>query len=225
MGGDDGMESGERTRRVARREGFTLLEMVVSLTILGAIAAFLVVAFRLTGQSMTRGEEEAVGMARLRAGTEVLERAIRSADPLAVLPADGARVPYFRGEGGKLRFLSAPAPSSVSGGGFRLLCLSGADSPRDASGLLLSEASPLRAEGVDGWEGADKPRVLVPGASEVTFRYSPGPTEEGKWEWTAEWDGRERNGLPAAVRLEFVTPSEGGPRRTALVVPVPTGGS
>lgn len=225
MRADDRMKSGARPHRIGRREGFTLLEMVVSLAILAAIATFLVAAFRLTGQSMTRGEEEAVGMARLRAGTEILERAIRSADPLAVLPAEGTRVPYFRGESGRLRFLSAAAPSSISGGGFRLLSLSGADSPRVTSGLLLSEASPLRAGGVDGWGGTDRPRVLIPGASEVTFRYSPGPTEDGKWEWMDEWDSREKKGLPAAVRLEFVAPSEGGPRRTALVVPVPTGGS
>ncbi|HZW35800.1 MAG TPA: prepilin-type N-terminal cleavage/methylation domain-containing protein, partial [Candidatus Deferrimicrobiaceae bacterium] len=110
-----------------RREGFTLLEMVVSISILAAIAGFLVVAFRLTGESLARGGEEAVGMARLRAGTEILERAIRSADPLAILPSESARVSFFRGEGGKLRFLSDAAPSSLSGGGYRLLCFFGDD--------------------------------------------------------------------------------------------------
>jgi hypothetical protein len=199
--------------------------MIVSLSILAAIAAFLVVAFRLTGQSLTRGEEEAVGMARLRAGTEILERAIRSADPLAILPAEGIQVPYFLGEGGKVRFLSDAAPSSVSGGGFRLLCFYGADATRNAPGLLISEASPLRAEGVEAWDGTERPRPLFSDATEVTFRYSTGPTKEGAWEWVEAWDSKEKKGLPAAVRVEFVLPSEGGPRRTALVVPVLAGGS
>jgi general secretion pathway protein J len=219
------MASRTRSRRSCRREGFTLLEMIVSLSILAAIAAFIVVAFRLTGHSLTRGEEEAAGMARLRAGMEILERGIRSAEPTAVLTFEGSPIPYFRGEGGKLRFLSAGAPSSLSGGGFRLLSFFGEDPSRKSRGLLLSEASPMRTEGVADWEGAENPRVLLSEASQVTFSYSPGPTKEGKWEWAEEWDSREKKSLPAAVRVEFVTPSESGPLRTALVVPLPAGGS
>jgi prepilin-type N-terminal cleavage/methylation domain-containing protein len=211
--------------RTLRREGFTLLETIVSLSILAAIAAFLAVAFRLAGHSLARGGEEASGMARLRAGTEVLERAVRSADPLPVLPAEGVSAPYFRGERGKLRFLSAAAPSSVSGGGFRLLCFFGGDPSRNTAGLMLSEGSPLRAQGVEEWEGSDRPRALLSEASEIVFFYSPGPTEDGKWEWEGEWDGKEKNSLPAAVRVEFITPSESGPRKTALVIPVPAGGA
>jgi prepilin-type N-terminal cleavage/methylation domain-containing protein len=218
-------EMGPALRSAKREGGFTLLEMIVSLSILAAIAAFLVVAFRLTGQSLARGEEEAVGMARLRAGTEILERAIRSAEVLPVLVVEGSQVPYFRGERGILRFLSAAAPSSISGGGFRLISFHGEESSRNPGGLLLSEASPMRAEGIEGWEGREKPRALFSDATEVTFLYSPGPTEEGKWEWVEEWDSTEKKGVPAAVRVEFVTPSEGGPRRTALVVPIPAGGS
>ncbi len=219
------MKSSTGRQAIRRQGGFTLLEMIVSLSILAAIAVFLVVSFRLTGRSLERGEEEAVGMARLRAGTEILERAIRSADPLPILSAEGVQAPYFRGESGRLRFLSAAAPSSFSGGGFRLLGFYGEEPSRNPRGLLLSEASPMRAEGVEDWEGREKPRSLFPDATGVTFRYSPGPTEEGKWEWVEDWDGREKKGLPAAVRVEFVTPSEIGPRRTALVVPIPAGGS
>ena len=219
------MASRPRSRRSGFREGFTLLEMIVSLSILAAIAAFIVVAFRLTGHSLTRGGEEAAGMARLRAGMEILERGIRSADPTAVLSFEGFPLPYFRGEGGKLRFLSAGAPSSLSGGGFRLLSFFGEESSQKARGLLLSEASPMRAEGVTDWEGAENPRVLLSDASRVTFRYSAGPTKEGVWEWAEEWDSREKKSLPAAVRVEFVTESESGFLQTALVIPLPAGGS
>ncbi len=211
--------------RSSYRDGFTLLEMIISLSILAAISAFLVVAFRLTGTSMERGGEEAAAMARLRAGTEILERAIRSADPLPILPVEGIPVSYFRGEAGRIRFLSDGAPSSLSGGGYRLISFHGGDPSRTPRGLFLSEASPMRAEGVEGWEGTEKPRILFPDATEVTFSYSPGPTEEGKWEWVQGWDGSENKGLPAAIRMEFVTPAETGPRRTALVVPIPAGGS
>ena len=216
------MKLGTRTRR---REGFTLLELLVSLSLLAAIVAFLVVAFRLAGHSLTRGEEEAGGMARLRAGMEILERGIRSAEPTPILPSEGNPVPYFLGETGRLRFLSTGAPASLSGGGFRLVSLYGGEVSRNASGLLLSVGSPMREAGVESWEGTDGPRVLLSDASEITFLYSPGPTEEGRWEWVEAWDSREKKSLPAAVRVEFLTPSESGPLSTALVVPLPAGGS
>lgn len=212
-------------RRIRHGVGFTLLEMVISLSILAAIAAFIVVSFRLTGYSLLRGEEEAAGMARLRAGMEILERGIRSAEPLPVLPVEGTPVPYFLGERGKMRFLSGGVSSSLSGGGIRLVSFYGADPSRNASGLLLSAGSLMREAGVENWEGTDTPRVVLADASEVTFGYSSGPNEEGKWEWAEEWDGREKKGLPAAVRVEFVTPSDRGPLRTAVVVPLLAGGS
>src|SRR4030067_945681 len=96
--------------------GFPLLEMVVSLTILAGIAAFLVVAFRLAGGSIERGEAEAREMARLRAGIGILERSIRSADD-SVLPSGDGPAPYFVGEPKKLRLLSSCARSSAPPGG------------------------------------------------------------------------------------------------------------
>ena len=208
-----------------REEGFTLLEVVVSLSILAAIAAFLAVAFRLTDRSISRGESEASGMARQRAVTEILERSIRSAEPLPVEGKDRERTPYFLGESGKLRFLSASAPSSLSGGGSRLLCISGDDPQGETRGLVISEVSPMREAGVENWEGTENPRVLIPGATEVAFRYGSGPDDEGKWEWSETWDAREKKALPAAVRVEYVFPAEDGPRRTSFVVAIPAGGA
>src|SRR3989304_4555502 len=56
------------------RAGFTLLEMVVSLTILAGIAAFLVVAFRLAGGSIERGAAEGGGRARVGGRVGVVRR-------------------------------------------------------------------------------------------------------------------------------------------------------
>lgn len=202
--------------------GFTLLEMVVSLSILAAMAAFLVVAFRLAGASIERGEAAAREMARLRAGIGIFERSIRSADPTA-LPAGDGQSPYFLGERSKIRLLSASSVYATAGGGGRLLCFFGEEGSEE-TGIFVSEASPFRAAGPESWSGTENPRVLLPGASEVTFSFSPGPSEEGRWEWADSWDSREKGSLPAAVRVEFVTQSDGGPLANAFVVPVMTGG-
>lgn len=206
------------------RAGFTLLEMVVSLTILAGLTAFLVVAFRLAGGSIERGEAEAREMARLRAGIGIFERSIRSADP-SPLPGGERPAPYFFGEPKRLRFLSASSVSSAPGGGFRLLCFFESDGSPEGGGLSLSDAPPFRTEGAESWEGRENARLFLPGATDVTFTYSPGPSEEGKWEWFDSWDIRETETLPRAVRVEFTTPTETGPRKNAFVVPVMAGGT
>lgn len=205
--------------------GFTLLEMIVSLTILAGIAAFLVVAFRLAGGSIERGEAEAREMARLRAGIGIFERSIRSADASVLPRGPEGPAPYFLGEAKKLRFLSSSSFPSMLGGGFRLLCFFEAEGSAGSAGLSVSDASPFRAEGVASWDGTENPRVFLPGATNVTFSYSPGPSEEGKWEWVDSWDVKEKRTLPRAVRVEFTTQSETGPLTNAFVVPVMTGGA
>ena len=206
------------------RAGFTLLEMVVSLTILAGIAAFLVVAFRLAGGSIERGEAEAREMARLRAGIGILERSIRSADA-SVLPSGDGPAPYFVGEPKKLRILSSYAVSSVPGGGVRLLCFFEAERSAGGGGPALADASPFRPAGGESGDGTENARVFLPGATEVKFSYSPGPSDEGEWEWFDAWDRKERGGLPRAVRVEFTTQSGTGPPADAFVRPAGAGGA
>jgi general secretion pathway protein J len=202
------------------RRGFTLLEMIVALSIIAIIAASIVVAFRLAGNSIEGGEAAAREMARLRAGIGILERTIRSADR-APVPGGDTPGPFFLGERERVRFLSAVPLSGGGTGGFRLLCFSGNDgADPGGAGMTVAEGSPFRADGAATWEGEEGRRVFLSGAREVAFSYSAGPTPEGRWEWAESWDARENRGLPAAVRVEFTTSPEGSPLRTSFVVPV-----
>lgn len=205
-------------RAVSAREaraGFTLLETVVALTLLAAIAGFLAIAFRMASASIARGEDAARESARIRAGIAILERAVRSADAMPFAQGDRA-APYFRGERERVRLLSASPPSAVAGAGPRLLSFSGS-----VQGLMMAAASPFRAGGPQDWEGTEGARPVVPEARAVVFSYSAGPDEEGAWEWVEEWDAAEAGRLPAAVRVELTTQAESGmPLSTSFVVPV-----
>lgn len=204
------------------RRGFTLLEMIVALSIVAVIAAAIVVALRLAGGSIERGEGESREMARLRAGIAILERTIRSADP-SPLPGDDLGKGFFLGERTRVRFLSTVPLFGDPAGGFRLLSFSAGEGAAGGEGLSVAEASPFRPDGAGAWEGEEGKRVFLPGATEVAFSYSQGPSPEGEWEWAEGWIAAEKEGLPAAVRVEFTTSPGGEPLRTSFVVPVMAG--
>jgi len=210
------MEARERSRG-----GFTLLELIVALSILALIAGSVTVGIRLASASIERGEAVARDAARQRAAVGIVERAIRSLDPLHIPVEDNTTV-YFSGEGKRIRFLTALSPSGISGGGLRLIAFF--ERGGAGGGLAIATAAPFRPEKAGSWEGTDGARILIPGAAELSFTYSEGPDKEGNWEWLPSWDPKDPGRLPAAVRVEFTVPSEGAPRKTAFVVPVPAGG-
>jgi general secretion pathway protein J len=206
----------------SRRRGFTLLELVIALTILAMIAGSVAAGIRLAVASIERGEAVTRDAAKLRAVVGIFERALMSADPLPI-PMGDKSTPYFAGEEKSVRFLTAGAPFAVHGGGLRLISFF-ERTGGEGGGIAVATASPFRDEGAERWEGTEKARILIPGGGELAFSYSAGPTEEGAWEWVPAWDQKEMGRLPAGVRVEFSVPTSSGPRRTAFVVPVPAGG-
>ncbi len=179
--------------------GFTLLELLVALGVLALIAGSVAAGIRLAAASIERGEAVTREAARLRAAVGIMERAIRSMDPLPI-PVEDNTTFYFAGGGKKVRFLTAQPPAAFRWGGPRLVSFH--EIPGPDGGLAMSTAPPFRLEGAGGWEGTDGPRILVPGAAEVSFTYSEGPSKEGAWEWLPSWDPKETGRLPAAVRVE-----------------------
>ena len=209
------------SRNIRGACGFTLLEMVAALAILALIVGSIAAGIRLASRSMERGEAVARDAARLRATVGIVERAVRSLSPLPLPDGDKTAV-YFSGEGDRLRFLTDLAPATIGGGGARLISFFGLSGPE--GGLAVATAPAFRPGGAGSWEGTEGARLLVPGATDISFTYSGGPSKGGSWEWLSEWKPDESRSFPAAVRVEFNVPGEEGPQKTAFVVPIPAGG-
>jgi prepilin-type N-terminal cleavage/methylation domain-containing protein len=206
------------------RAGFTLIEVIVSLSILALVAGGISMAFRMTARSMERGEEAVHDSVLQRARFAVLDRAFRAASPAAV-PTDNGDASFFRGGPDRVTFLSVSpqAATGVPGGAFRLLTFREGQSEAGKRGLLLSERSPFSKEAAGGGEPDNGARVVFPGASGVSFFYVSGFDEAGAMATETEWDAEARKRLPVAVGIEFGV--EGEPVRRRIVVPLPVGGN
>jgi prepilin-type N-terminal cleavage/methylation domain-containing protein len=209
-----------RGRSFGGTAGFTLVEVVVSLSILAMVAGGLSVAFRMTAQSMERGADAVHASVRQRARFGVLERAFRGANP-APVPTDNGDASWFLGERDRVSFLSVSPHASGYGSAFRLLSFHEGRLPTGENGLLLSERAPFGTGDPDGGKPGDGSRVVYPGASGVTFFYVSGFTPGGTMETENSWDARKWNRLPLAVGIEFTSEGESAKRR--IVIPLPVG--
>ncbi len=202
------------------RGGFTLVEVVVSLSILALVAGGISMAFRMTARSMEQGEAAVHASVRQRARFAVLERSFRAANP-APVPTDNGNATWFRGDRGRVSFLSVSPSGAAPGNAFRILSFHEGMLPTGEKGLLLSERNPFGTAGVAD-DAFDKgSRVVFPDASGVRFFFVSGFTAGGTMETEDAWDAREMTRLPVAVGIEFTAGGETGKRR--VVIPLPVG--
>ena len=96
--------------------GFTLLELLISLTLLAALSTILFGGLRFGTRAWERSEAQAAETDEIAVAQNFLRRQLSEAYPL-VTTADptGARI-YFEGGSDSLQFL-APAPAALAAGG------------------------------------------------------------------------------------------------------------
>ena len=100
----------------ARPGGFTLLEVMLAMTVLAMVVAIAYAAFYLGQRAVERGEVAVVTAQRLRVASDVLIRQIKSAVAYPARNRDEEVYPYFVGKTFAMAFstLSAKAPSEAA---------------------------------------------------------------------------------------------------------------
>jgi general secretion pathway protein J len=195
--------------------GFTLIEVVLALTIFALIGTLLYGAFSIGHRAVEKSQRSFEKNQQLRSVDELLGSYIRSAYPYRSSP-QGAAI-LFAGEQDKLTFVSS---FSLAMGGrcmakVRVLWEGG---EKRAGVLRLEEETPVRVpseEEDDRQEGLRNAIVVREGVKEFRMSYLDAQSDDAKWE--ERWDAKERNTLPRAVRLDYRT-EEG--REVQWVFPV-----
>jgi general secretion pathway protein J len=189
----------------ASRSGFTLVEMLVGLALLGLMTLLLFGALRFSIRSWDRAETKTLQVVDLRIVEGVLRREIAKAFPLRIGLANENKI-AFEGDGRQVHFVTA-LPAHLSGGGQSLIALELADDRVETKQDLPGKALVLKHVIPDGetrdFSALDKSdrSVLLEGLEDVEFAYFGRDNDQTEASWRTQWTPSAR--IPALLRIKL----------------------
>lgn len=178
-----------------RQRGFTLLELLIALTIVGALLVIAFGGLRVAIAAWGQGEDRAEIHQELRSVALVIRRALGAAAPYRA-PATNNPQPVilFRGEANRIELVTQapPLPASVPIAFTAVVIGVETDEGRPA---LVVRQRPLPNR--DPFTEAAAV-LRDPAIDRIEFQYL---NESGGWD--DRWDAEEQKGLPRGIRMTF----------------------
>lgn len=183
------------------QDGFTLLELLIGMVLLGLILTLLFGGLRLGARSWDSGEKRADDSAQLRAVQGFMRRELGQVFPLRWKNEADTQL-AFAGTPETLKFV-APLPAQVSGGGLYLLGLE--LEKGDEGQRLIMKRMPVNpaAKGFSGLDQGEK-SVLVEQVESLSIAYFGAATAESEPGWQEKWDDPQRLPLLVRIRLKLM---------------------
>jgi general secretion pathway protein J len=186
------------------KPGFTLIEVMVAMTVTGIIVLLIFGVFRLGLSAWEKGESAQKDQQKARMISQLLSRQVKSAFPYRI-KTEKAEEDFlvFEGKPRGLKFVSAlPLKSRYAQG--LVYAVYEFEEGGDAGGrVILYEERALNKNFVDEPPRKEDGVVLWENVSEIRFEYYRGENPEKTREaaWVEEWNSREEKQLPEAVRI------------------------
>lgn len=218
------MRSGTWHTDAEKSPGFTLLELLLAISIFAVVVAVLFSSFWVGIGAWEKGEAGIEFQQRKRAVSELLFREISSTYPYFLTPSQldkhTSYVAFF-GETDSLLFVSyANLHKRASG----LCMLEFWVSER--RGLMLGEAAALASNKEDFEEvplrSAEYALEICPDVRGLQFRYLDQKNDDEPGEWLERWDPVERQGfLPKIIEVTLTFLDQRGEETTQqLIIPI-----
>ncbi len=199
------MITAELRRHRRGSSGFTLLEVMVTLTILGFILLMVSGTFRLGLSSWERGDAVKEDYQKVRMVSQLVSRQIKSAVPYKVRTekAEGNYV-AFDGKAHSLRFVSALPIKARRPEGFVYVVYQFRDEGSKKGRFVLYEQRALNRDFFEDDLNEDAAVTLFEGISQMSFEYYREPDAEKNRpeEWVEEWNAKDEKELPKALRMK-----------------------
>jgi general secretion pathway protein J len=208
---------GKLLKTPSGERGFTLLELIIAMTVFGLIGLAVFGVIVLGARSAAKGERVVEQARRYRIANEVITRQIASVEPIQ-LPnqrdeeglddeEEGDAAPFFFGEAETLEFVTA-APQRPDASGLAIVEYWVEDGM-----LRMSERPIFTAYGTGkeldrSIEEDSVTTTLLYDVESVTFTYL---RESDSEEWFEEWNAVDEEMLPACVRIDVRPSAVGGP--------------
>ncbi|MFT3806952.1 prepilin-type N-terminal cleavage/methylation domain-containing protein [Arenimonas sp.] len=184
-------------RRARQHSGFTLIEVVVALTLFVAALVLVFGLVRSASRATERAEATAQRSERMRAVQGLLRSQLAAAMPMPMrVDAESGEAVFLVGEGSSVEFVGNMPGYLARGGPYWQRF----DLVRGDKGLQLRFQ--FRQMTPDGPLDAERPpQVLLDGIRDASFEYRSLDDEMKPGPWTDEWTYRAM--LPPLVRLKL----------------------
>lgn len=191
--------------------GFTLIEVTITLTILGLIVLIVFGAFRMGVSAWEKGDSLKDEYEKVRIASQLISRQFKSIVPYRVKTekAEGDYV-AFEGKSQTVRFVSALSTRARRPEGFVYAIYEFKQEGRDEGHLMLYEMRALNKDLFEEHPKEEEGVSLCEGISKVKFEYYREENTDKNQQagWVDEWNAKEEKELPRAIRMTMTYKDE-----------------
>jgi len=205
--------------------GFTLIEVMVTLTVLAFILLMIFGVFRLGLSAWEKGDSIKDEYQVVRIASQIISRQVKSLVPYKI-KSQKAEGDYlaFEGKAHSLKFVSALPLRAKQPEGFVYAVYAFREGEKEGGRLVFYEQRVLNRDFME-----DKPKdeasvSLFAGISEVRFAYyqEENPEKNQVAAWVEEWDAKEKGEIPKAIRVTLIPKEKKGDSPFNLLVSLPS---
>ncbi len=208
-------------------QGFTLIEMIVSITLVAMMAVGLWALLRVGIQSWARGSESVDVNQRHRSIMDLVKKQMASIYGL-IAPVDiqsGVAIyPMFAGASSSMQFISLCSMRFQDNPGLTMVSYDVVQDRQGVYRLVEREAQYLGLQEGDNSPADDDSggvTTIFENLEDFMFEYFDPGSADRPSRWVQTWNARETGLLPAAVSMTLVSrDSKGGLLNRQVVVPI-----